>query len=48
MVVLPEPFGPEQPHDLAGLDLERDVLDAHAMAVLFGQMLRDDDRRHEP
>ena len=38
----------QQPEHFAGAGFERDVLDAHATAVVLGEMLRDDDRRHEP
>jgi hypothetical protein len=39
---------PEQPEHLADAGLEGDVVDAEPAAVALGQMLRDDDRRHEP
>ena len=44
VVVLPAPFGPEQPEDLARRDLEVDAVDGLDVAVALGQAADADDR----
>ena len=38
-MVLPAPFGPEEPEDLALVDAEADVVDGGEAAVVLGEVL---------
>ena len=40
VVVLPAPFGPRKPEDLARAHLEGEVADGHELAEVFGQTVR--------
>ncbi len=46
VVVLPAPFGPDQPEDLAGLDLQVDAGHGERAVVALDQALGPDDRTH--
>ena len=46
-MVLPAPFGPEQPEDLAGRDLEVDAVDGQDVAVALDEATDPDDRSVE-
>ena len=46
MVVLPAPFGPDQPEDLALLDVEVDAGDGERPVVALDEALGPDDRAH--
>ena len=49
VVVLPAPFGPDQPEDLAVADLERHVVDGDGLLVGLADASDADDRRgHVP
>ena len=48
MVVLPGAVRAQQAEHIAGTRFERDIVHAEPAAVTLGEMLRDDDRRHEP
>ena len=44
---LTRPVRAEQPEHIAGAGFERDVVHPEPATVTLGEMLRDDDRRHE-